>query len=180
MAERVRTPYEGTRARAWVPGESVGAPLRLHSTTVPPEWVDYNRHMSESCYLLAFGDNADAFFRFVGVDEDYRAAGRSLFTLETHLHHLGEAAGGDPLAFTLQLLDCDAKRLHVLHQMMHAETGAILATAEQLLVNVDTDAHRSAPFPAELAARLEAVRRAHDPLPVPELVGRPLGIRRGP
>ena len=36
--------------------------------------------MSESCYLLAFGDSADAFFRLLGIDEDYRAAGHSLYT----------------------------------------------------------------------------------------------------
>ena len=54
--------------------------------------------MSESCYLLAFGDSADAFFRFLGIDEEYRAAGHSLYTVETHLHHRREADEGDRLA----------------------------------------------------------------------------------
>ena len=92
MADRVVTPYEGTGHRTWVDDEPIPAPLRLHETTVSPSWVDYNGHMSESCYLLAFGDSADAFFRFLGVDEDYRAAGRSLYTVETHLHHRREVA----------------------------------------------------------------------------------------
>jgi acyl-CoA thioesterase FadM len=55
------------------------------------DWVDYNGHMSESAYLLAFWDSSDAFFRFFGVDEQYRASGRSLYTVETHLRHLREA-----------------------------------------------------------------------------------------
>ena len=38
-----------------------------------------------------FGDSADAFFRFFGIDEAYRAAGRSLYTVETHLRNLREA-----------------------------------------------------------------------------------------
>src|SRR5262249_30862254 len=91
-------------AQAWIPGRPIPAPLRLHDTRVAPEWADYNGHMSESCYLLVFGDGADSFFRFFGVDEDYRAGGRSLFTAETHLRHLREARVGYRLRLTLQVL----------------------------------------------------------------------------
>ena len=62
------------------PDAAIEAPLHLHDTPALAEWVDYNGHMSESCYLLAFGDNADAFFRYIGIDEEYRAAGHSLYT----------------------------------------------------------------------------------------------------
>ena len=180
MTDRVRTPFEGTGHRPWRAGASVPAPLRLHETSVPPEWVDYNGHMSESCYLLAFGDNADALFRFLGIDEDYRAGGHSLYTVETHLHHLGEAVEGDPLAMTLQLLDADAKRLHIFHEMVHGQTGELLATAEQMLLHVDTGAGSSVPMPHDLAGRVEEVVRAHRALPVPESVGRPMRIPHRP
>lgn len=158
----------------------VPAPLRLHEATVPLAWVDYNGHMSESCYLLAFGDNADAFFRFLGIDEAYRAGGHSLYTAETHLHHRAEAVEGDPLTMTLRVLDADERRLHLFHEMFHATTGALLATAEQLLVHVDTAAGRSCPMPPEVDERVGAVVRAHRDLPVPETVGRPMRIRHRP
>ena len=48
------TPLEGVAAEPFQPGEAIPAPLRLIRPTVPREWVDYNGHMSESCYLLAF------------------------------------------------------------------------------------------------------------------------------
>jgi carnitine 3-dehydrogenase len=178
MGDRVVTPYEGTGARPWVPGAPVPAPLRLHDTTVAPAWVDYNGHMSESCYLLVFGDSADAFFRFLGIDEGYRAGGHSLYTVETHLHHRREVAEGEPLSLTLQVLDHDEKRIHVFHEMMHGASGDLLATAEQMLVHVDMQAERSAPLPPEVHQRVTAVRRAHEELPVPDVVGRPMGIRR--
>ncbi len=100
MSERVTTPYEGHEHAGWDPGAEIEAPLRLHRTTARPEWMDYNDHMSESCYLLVFGDSADAFFRFLGIDEAYRAAGHSLYTSETHLHHRREVALGEPLELT--------------------------------------------------------------------------------
>jgi len=171
MAARITTPREGSKAAAWLPGRPVPAPLQLHETVVPPEWADYNGHMSESCYLLVFGDGADAFFRFFGVDEDYRAAGQSLFTAETHLRHVREARVGDRLRLTLQVLGVDAKRLHVVHEMID-DSGRVLATGEQLLLHVDTRAGRVAPFPDQIFERLEQIRAAHAALPVPDYVGR--------
>ncbi|HET8599915.1 MAG TPA: thioesterase family protein [Segeticoccus sp.] len=176
-AHGVVTPYEGTGRRDWDETAGIDAPLRLHRTTVPPEWVDYNGHMSESCYLLAFGDNADAFFRYLGIDETYRDEGHSLYTVETHLHNLREASEGEPLELSLQLLDHDAKRLHLFHEMRHGGDQRLLATAEQLLVHVDTQASRSAPLPPEIAGHVAAVARRHAALPVPDVVGRPMGIR---
>ena len=73
----------------------IDAPLALYEATVPADWIDYNGHMTESSYLLLVGNAADAFFRYIGIDEAYRAAGRSLYTAETHLHHLREAALGE-------------------------------------------------------------------------------------
>lgn len=174
----VVTPYEGTGHRGWDPAAPIEAPLCLHETPVLPAWVDYNKHMSESCYLLVFGDNSDAFFRYFGIDEDYRACGRSFYTAETHIHYLREAMEGEPLRLTYQLLDLDRKRAHVFQAMHRADTGALLATAEQMLLHVDMNTGRTAPLPDALYERLLAIRAAHAVLPTPEQVGRVIGIRR--
>lgn len=145
-----------------------------YETVVDPEWVDYNRHMTESAYLLAFGDNADQFFRFIGIDERYRAAGGSLYTVETHMHNRREAAEGEPLTMSLLVLGNDARRVHIFHEMRHGDTGVLLATAEQLLVHVDTVAGRSSPMPDWLYEHVAAIRDAHAALPVPDVVGVPI------
>jgi acyl-CoA thioester hydrolase len=155
--------------------EPVPAPLRLHETKVAAEWVDYNGHLSEWAYLLVFGDNADAFFRYIGVDDGYRAAGQSLYTAETHLRHLREAHLGEPLRLSLQVLGADAKRLHIAHEMTSA-AGDLLATAEQLLLHVDTSAGKVTPFPAPVAERLRRIRDAHAQLEVPGYVGHVMRI----
>ncbi|MFC7339922.1 thioesterase family protein [Saccharopolyspora griseoalba] len=178
MMERVCTPYEGSGHRPWDDAAEIPAPLRLHRAPVSPRWVDYNGHMSESCYLLVFGDNSDAFFRYLGIDEQYRQNGRSLYTVESHLHNRREVAEGEPLALSLRVLDTDAKRVHVFHEMRHGDTDLLLATAEQMLVHVDTAAGRSCELPDHLQHRLRAIHQAHAALPVPDAVGRPMGIRR--
>ena len=169
MTGRVTTPYEGSGAGPWRGGR-IPAPLRLHEVAVGEEWVDYNGHLTESAYLLIFGDSSDAFFRFFGVAEDYRAAGRSLYTAETHLHNLREVRLGEQLRLTLQVLGVDRKRLHIAHEM-YSGAGALAATAEQMLLHVDTRAGKVTPFPAEIAGRLQQIRAAHAALPVPSYVG---------
>lgn len=176
--ERVVTPYEGTGHRPWDDAAEIEAPLRLHHTPVLSQWVDYNGHMSESCYLLVFGDNSDAFFRYIGIGEEYRDSGTSLYTVETHLHNRREVCEDEPLEVSLQLLDHDAKRVHIFHAMRHGESGALIATAEQVLVHVDARSGRSAPMPGHLQQRLAAVHARHRDLAVPDVVGRSMGIPR--
>jgi acyl-CoA thioester hydrolase len=64
--------------------------------------------------------------------------------------------------------------------MYHDETGALLATVEQLMTHVDMRAGRSAPFPAELQRRLSAIHSAHAGIPRPEGIGHRITIRRQP
>ncbi|WP_454816144.1 thioesterase family protein [Labrys neptuniae] len=175
---RVTTPNEGKPFAGWDWAKPIPAPLALHRTPVVEAWTDYNDHMTESAFLLVFGDSSDVFFRMIGVDEAYRAAGSSIYTMETRIHNRREAHIGDPLALTLQLIDHDAKRLHVFHAMTNEADGAVLATAEQILVHVDMQAGRSSPFPPAIAERIAAIAGAHADLPVPPTVGVPLGIRR--
>jgi acyl-CoA thioester hydrolase len=154
----------------------IPAPFRLGEVTVSAAWTDYNHHLTESAYLLIMGESSDAFFRSFGVDDGYRAAGHSLYTVETHLRNLREAREGERLTLTIQVLGTDAKRLHILHEMYLCSTGGLIATAEQMLLHVDTRAGQAAPFPAPVAARLREIRAAHALLPVPSYVGRSIRI----
>jgi acyl-CoA thioester hydrolase len=167
----VSGPGEARLTSCWPEdGQPIAAPLELHRTSVREDWVDYNGHLSEWAYLLVFGDNSDAFFRLIGVNDAYRASGRSLYTAETHLRHLREAKLHQQLTLTLQVLGFDSKRLHLLHQMYRGTDCA--ATAEQLLLHVDTREGRVVAFSAQLAARLRRIASAHAELGVPAFVGR--------
>ena len=151
------------------------APLRLLSTVVAPEWIDYNGHAHESRYLQVFGDTTDALLRHVGLDLD---AGSSYYTAETHLSHLGQAHADERLHTTTQLLGHDAKRLHVFHSLHRTDDDALLATAEQMLLHVDTAADRVTPAPPALLERIERIVGAHSQLPRPDRAGRAIAMPR--
>lgn len=173
---RVTTPYEGRRFTGWDADAPIPTPLRLHQCRVHEEWTDYNAHLSESFFLYIFGDNSDAFFRYFGIDEHYRTEGHSLYTVETHLRHLGEASLDDDLACTLTVLGVAERKLHIAHTLQRIDNGALLATCEQMLVHVDLLSGRASAFPEDIRARLDAIASAHAQLPVPDWVGRRIGM----
>lgn len=149
--------------------------LRLHAGRVAPDWLDYNNHMTESRYLQVFGDATDALLHHIGIDARYHAAGFSYYTVETHIVHRREIGALEPFYATTQILGADEKRLHVFHRLHHGASDELLATAEQMLLHVDTKAHRACPARADIAAPVAALRDAHAGLPRPEQAGRRVG-----
>jgi carnitine 3-dehydrogenase len=153
-------------------------PLRLIGTKVSAAWVDYNGHMTEHRYLQVFGDTSDALLRLIGVDLDYIKAGHSYYTVETHIRHLGEAKLGDAIHSTCQVLSVDEKRLQVFHAIYNTATGEAIATAEQMLLHVDSKAGKATAAPADILARANAIASAHGKLAVPDGTGRHVGQRK--
>jgi len=171
---RILDAQAAASAQPWRPGAEIAAPLELYSAVVEPDWVDYNGHMTEWAFLTAFGWASDALFRYIGIDEAYRAGGHSYYTVETHLNHRREASEGERLKVTTQVLGSDPKRLHIFHTMYRA--GEPLCTGEQMLVHVDTGAGRSAPLLDGPAAAVAAITAAHASMPRPPEAGRRMAI----
>jgi len=144
---------------------------------VPPEWVDYNGHVHESRYLELFAGATDALLGALGVDADYLASGGSYFTVETHLSHLRQLGAGDVVQVTTQVLDADEKRLHVFHVLLRDGEADPVATAEQMLLHVDTTSGRASPAREPVRERVADLTRRHAELPRPERAGRSIGVR---
>ncbi|WP_375688604.1 carnitine 3-dehydrogenase [Pseudooceanicola sp. LIPI14-2-Ac024] len=149
------------------------APLELHQCRVPGDWLDYNGHMTEFRYLQVFGDATDAFLGHIGMDAAYRAPGRSVYTVESHIRHLSETKAGTKLSVRTTVLGHDAKRIRLHHEMVDDE-GNVQATGEHMLVHVDTSAGKASPMQAPLTDRLSALSPGQRGLVAPDHAGRPI------
>jgi carnitine 3-dehydrogenase len=145
--------------------------LRLHEALVEPDWIDYNGHMTESTYLRVLADTTDQFLFSIGVLGPYIDSGRSYYTVESHLRHLGEAHGGDRLYVTTRLLGHDDKRLHLYHEMFRADGDAPVATGEHVLLHVERASGRTSPAGAEILAALDEIAETQRGLPWPDGAG---------
>ncbi len=153
------------------------APRTILHVEVRPEWVDYNGHMNDAAYATVFSNATDALMDTFGIDAAFRERNAyTVYTLEGHIRYLREAREGDPLTVTAQLLDHDAKRLHVFFTLTSSTTR--LATGEYMLMGMDIEAGRPAPFPPLIAAAVDALAAEQADLDTPPEAGRQMGIRR--
>ena len=165
-------------AEAYTFGDSDGQKLRLLELQVLPSWIDYNGHMTEFRYLQVFADTSDALLRLIGLDMDYVAAGYSYYTVESHIMHHGECKLGERLYVTTQILAADDKRLHVFHTLHGGMDDRVVATAEHMMLHVDSGSGRACPALPQIREKLDPLVAAHADLPIHEVVGRFTGQRR--
>jgi acyl-CoA thioester hydrolase len=155
------------------------APLDIHRSTVRPEWVDWNGHMNVAYYVTAFDQASGAFMRNMGLGRLYVENKLGMtFVLEMHITYDRELREGAPMLFRTQLLDCDAKRVHLFHEMYHAEQNYLAATNETIVMNIDYTTRKSGPFPLQATERLEKVWAVHKTVPKPAKSGRLMGLRK--
>jgi carnitine 3-dehydrogenase len=178
LQEHERALFDTAHPAVMHEGDDLSLPLRLHRTRIPPEWVDYNGHMTESRYVQVMSDATDAFIRYVGVDGDYLARGGAYFTAESHLGFLNQARAEEMVEVSTQVLGCDVKKLHLYHRLMRLDGDVLLAEAESMLLHVDTESSRATPAAPEVLRRIGLVADAHAHLPKPERAGRRIGDRR--
>lgn len=146
---------------------------------VRPDWIDYNGHMNDACYVVVFSKAIDEFMCRIGLDEAFREQHKvSIYTLQSMVHYLKEVGEGEPLRVDVQLLESDNKKLRVFFTMYQAESNAQLAAMESLLLHMDMETHRAAPFLASTQEQVEQLQNQHNQLPMPDLAGRSIALKR--
>jgi acyl-CoA thioester hydrolase len=159
---------------------SIRAPFETDRVFVRPDWIDYNGHMNVAYYIKAFDQAFDELYAVMGVDgETIRRTGISTFTAEMHITYQREVKEADRLRITTQLIDFDAKRMHFIQCMYHAEQGFLAATDEWLIMCVDLKQRKAIAFPEPLRGFLTATRRAHAGVALPPEAGRRISLTSG-
>jgi acyl-CoA thioester hydrolase len=140
-------------------------------------WVDYNGHLNQAFYGVIFDRSIDHALYPAGLGPDYiEQRNCSFMTVESHTCFIREVLKTDPVQVTMRVLDVDDKRLHTFSEMRHAKDGWLAATSEYMFLHIDMTVRRTAPWPQDLRARLEALKTASASLPWPERAGRRIAI----
>jgi len=155
-------------------------PPAIFSSSVAPDWVDYNGHMNDAAYARVFSLACDALMDRVGLDAASReTSGQTLYTLRMMLHYFKETKEGAALEVSCRVLEHDEKRLRIWLEMREQGAPAPIAASEQLLLSVSqTHGARAAPWLAETKTALEDMQRAQDDLAWPALAGQGIRLKR--
>jgi acyl-CoA thioester hydrolase len=154
------------------------APFVSRIMEIDKDWIDYNGHLNMAYYNVLFDRCSDDAFEVMGLGPDYAKQRRlTIYTAEVHVCYVQELHLSDRVTVSFQLLDQDDKRLRAYQEIRHVD-GWLSATSESLSLHVDMSGPKVAAFPADIMAKVEAMRAAHAGLPMPERAGRSIGIRR--
>ncbi len=158
-------------------GATHAAPFLSSVMHIEPQWIDYNGHLNMAYYNVMFDRAIDELWLVLGIGPDYKTSrGNSTFTAECHVRYLREIHLGDPVQVAIYLLAADDKRLHLFEELRHATEGWLSATSETMTLHIDMGLRKTAPFPADVRATIDAVARAHAQVPRPEGIGRSIGM----
>ncbi len=152
-------------------------PTRSSPMVVQPEWIDFNGHLNMAYYSVLFDKAVDELYPALGFGADYQKTGFTTYIAEFHVCYLRELHVGSNVNVTFHLIDFDEKRFHLYQEMWH-EDGWLAATGEGLTLHVDQSGPKVAPMPRAILKRLGDMREAQAGLPIPERVGRRIGLRR--
>jgi len=159
--------------------QEVETPYKQFSTTVKPEWIDYNGHMNVGYYHIAFDLAVEPFFHWLGLTPEYRKARQcSTFAHEAHLNFIKEVNQGDAIRFETRLLDCDRKRMHYYQEMYHRDEGFLAASHESISSYMDMRTRKTAELPDDIRDRLQLIKNAHETLPRPWQIGSVIATRQ--
>jgi acyl-CoA thioester hydrolase len=153
----------------------------VYIVRVPSEWIDYNGHMGDFAYNIAFSRAADGLYELFGLDPKYREETHcTIYTLETRTGFYRECKLGDELSVDCQILDVDEKRVHMFLRMYRAGTEELVAVQEALIMHMRREpgsAPAGAAMPQAMFNGLAALKSEHGQLPRPAEVERRMGIR---
>lgn len=153
--------------------------LKNYQDKVRSEWIDYNGHLNDGYYAVAFSLGAEMFLDYIGLYTDYREKTQcTIYTVETHILYLRELKEHAPLEISCRLLGFDQKRIHIFQEMRHAEANYVAATCEVMFLHVNQKGiARSAPMPDETQALLVKLLKEHSHLEPPAQAGRSIQLK---
>ena len=123
------------------------APFVSTVMRIEPPWIDYNGHLNVAYYHVLFDRAVDEVYELIGLGPAYLERHQhSTMVVEAHVRYLRELKLEDPVRVSVQLIDYDAKRIHLFEELKHATAGWVSATSENMTLSVDMTTKKVAPF----------------------------------
>ena len=139
---------------------------RQHQLTIPADFLDENNHVNVQYYLHIVERGLVRVFENVGLGEVYAEADKfGNFALEQHIRYFAELLVEDQVSVFIRLIALSAKRGYFMGFLVNESRDQLAAIVEIVMMNVDMNTRRGAPFPADAYAQLKELLTRHGQLP---------------
>jgi len=134
----------------------------LLQKVIPAEWQDLNGHVNVRHYLELYDAASWPKLAEFGLDASaFLEQRQGLFDLEHHLWYLDELHVGDTVTVHWRFVARTVKRFHGVMFIVNRSRGRLASVFEYVSTGADLVARKTAPLPAEFAARLDALIAGH-------------------
>ena len=137
----------------------------LYCEAITEKYIDPNGHMNMRWYVTLLSEASWAQYDLIGMNAEYFQTGQGGgFTLKIFIQFMAEVNAGEAIAIRSRLLGRSDKRLHYMMFMVNETTGKLACIGEGLDSHADLATRRTSPFPAQIAARIDALVAEHQRL----------------
>ncbi|UFN44294.1 thioesterase family protein [Nocardioides okcheonensis] len=145
---------------------------------VPMPFEDINGHLNVRHYIGIASEGLDESLVEVGIPTMWPLTdGQACFTAEHHVTYLNELRTGDTMSARVRLLGRSERAAHVLVYLLDETHQQVACVVEEIFLHIDLSTRRTAPWPADIAAKIDARVAEHAALPFPADTSGSLALR---
>lgn len=123
---------------------------------VPIAFEDANGHLNVRHYTGIASEGLDESLVGVGVPQMWPALGHAVFSAEHHLTYLAEVRTGDRISARVRLLGRSERAAHALVYLLDETHRRLSFVMEEIFLHIDMETRRTAPWPQDVADRMDA------------------------
>lgn len=131
---------------------------------VPAAFEDINGHMNVRHYLGIASEGLDESLTEVGIPQVWATSGHAMFSAEHHLTYLSELRTGDRISVRVRLVGRSARAAHVVVYLLDESHEELSAVMEEIFLHMDLGSRKTAEWPEDVAAALDARIAEHEQL----------------
>ncbi|RIP37395.1 thioesterase [Staphylococcus gallinarum] len=147
-----------------------------YTSEVTEHMIDHNGHVHDANYNIVFSDAINHFNYEHGLSlQEREQLNYTLFTVEEHTSYLAELKYPNKFTITIYLYNFDIKRLHFFSIMTNTD-GTTVATNEAMMLGIDKQTNRPAPFPTQFANQIKNVFTQQPNIEWPNQLGHRINI----
>ena len=161
------------------PGYEQLATLEAYADQVVPiAFEDNNGQLNVRHYLGIASEGLDESMYDVGIPHNWPVrSGLACLSAEHHLTYLHELRTGDRMSVRVRLLGRSERAAHALVFVLDDTHRRLATVIEEIILCVRLDPRGSEPWPADVAANLDARVAEHGALPWPAVTSGCLALR---
>jgi acyl-CoA thioester hydrolase len=125
--------------------------------SVPAAFEDINGHLNIRHYVGIASEGLDESLVTLGIPQNWpTVAGQAVFSAEHHMTYLSELRTGDRISVRVFLVGRSERAAHVVVYLLDDTHRRVSYVMEEIFLHIAMDTRRTAPWPDDVAAALEA------------------------